>query len=208
MTARLEGGLVTLKIYQEVSKVKDKAAATGTQYFKTVVENELIANDGQTIIIGGLIDENVFNNRQGVPFLSKIPILGFFFGTTDDTAHRREIIVLIRPRIIRDWQDAENLTQEYKDRLVNQGKTGIKRKELNDAIPLSLNIQPPNTSENRIAPPVNREATGPRDAGPHVAENGQFSAAPTALNSAVGSLKKNNRTATGEKGKVAVQTAQ
>ncbi len=49
---------------------------------KTEAKTNLVAQDGQTIIIGGLIREDITRNRAGIPFLSKIPILGYLFGST------------------------------------------------------------------------------------------------------------------------------
>ena len=61
-----------------------------------------MAQDGQTIVIGGLIQENKGRTRSGLPFLSKIPILGYLFGYTDDTFDRTEIILLLTPRVVKN----------------------------------------------------------------------------------------------------------
>lgn len=52
--------------------------------------------------LGGLITENIIKNHSGVPFLSKVPLLGALFRDTDDTKTRTELILLITPRVMRD----------------------------------------------------------------------------------------------------------
>ena len=67
----------------------------------TEVNTRLLVEDGQTIFIGGLIDNSVTSSHQGVPFLEDIPYLGYLFASDKDTTHNTETIVLIKPQIIR-----------------------------------------------------------------------------------------------------------
>ncbi len=67
----------------------------------TEVNTRLLVEDGQTIFIGGLIDNSVISSHQGVPFLEDIPYLGYLFTSDKDTTHNTETIVLIKPQIIR-----------------------------------------------------------------------------------------------------------
>ncbi len=90
----------------------------------------MVAQDGQTIVIGGLIQDKKGKTRSGLPFLSKIPILGYLFGYTDDTFDRTEIILLLTPRVVKNQEEAENLTDYYIHRLDKSFKKQIKKEEL------------------------------------------------------------------------------
>ena len=80
-----DSGLITLDISQEISSVGSPALIGGTAYTsidKTEATTSLVARDGETIVIGGLIREDVTKSKDGIPFLSKIPIIGNLFGST------------------------------------------------------------------------------------------------------------------------------
>ena len=64
-------------------------------------------------MLAGLIRDSVDSGSSGVPFLSKIPVLGSLFGTKSQNTERTETIVLITPTIIRNPQEARDLTDEY-----------------------------------------------------------------------------------------------
>jgi type II secretory pathway component GspD/PulD (secretin) len=114
-----DSGLVSMKISQEVSDYTFQNIGTNTfpVFTKREAETYMVAQDGQTIVIGGLISEGKKNTRSGIPFLSKIPILGYLFGYTDDQFNRSEIILLLRPRVVRNQKEAEKLTDYYIHRL-------------------------------------------------------------------------------------------
>jgi general secretion pathway protein D len=132
-----EGGLVTMKITQEISSVvKDiDKVQQGPLFHKTSVKNELIAMDGETIVIGGLIREDTAKIRGGIPFLSSIPFIGWLFGGMSNSVDRRELILLITPRVIKNQQDAARVTDDYLNRLIQGTKTGLTREEVNNSIP-------------------------------------------------------------------------
>ena len=107
------GGLVYLDVQQVVSK-----PTTQDQYGNYTITNralstEVAVQSGQTVLLGGLIQQTDTNTDNGVPFLNRIPILGRLFGTTDRNKTRTELIVLITPRIIRNPEDARRVTDEY-----------------------------------------------------------------------------------------------
>jgi len=122
-----DSGLVSLKISQEVSDFTFQQIGTNTfpVFTKREVETFMVAQDGQTIVLGGLIQESKGRTRSGLPFLSKIPILGYLFGYTDDTFSRSEIILLLRPRVVRNQKEADGLTDYYIHRLDKSFKTRI-----------------------------------------------------------------------------------
>jgi general secretion pathway protein D len=127
-----DSGLVSLEINQEVSDYAFQNIA-GSEYpvfTKRQASTYTVVQDGQTIVIGGLIQENKGRTRSGLPFLSQIPILGYLFGYTDNTFARTEIILLLTPRVVKNQKEAENLTDFYIHRLDKSFKNQIKIEEL------------------------------------------------------------------------------
>jgi general secretion pathway protein D len=122
-----DSGLVALEITQEVSK-GNTTTVLGTEQFiisKREVTTNLVAQDGQTIVIGGLIDETTSKVRTGIPFLSRIPILGYLFGSTVDDITRTELIILLTPHVVRNQQEAGNTTSDYLNRFKKNTKIRI-----------------------------------------------------------------------------------
>jgi general secretion pathway protein D len=114
-----EGGLVTLELSQEVSNFY-KIDLSGNEEIaisKRETNTNLVSQDGQTIVIGGLISEEKTDTKSGIPYLSKIPIIGPLFGTTKNQNKRKELVILLTPHVIRNQQEAGTLTSEYLKRL-------------------------------------------------------------------------------------------
>jgi type II secretory pathway component GspD/PulD (secretin) len=114
-----EGGLVSLDISQEVSNFTIEKIFDSDQVVisKREATTNLVVQDGQTIIIGGLIREDTSKAREGIPFLSKIPILGYLFGNTRDEYDRTELIILLTPHVIRNQKEAEDISSKYINRI-------------------------------------------------------------------------------------------
>jgi len=111
-----DSGLVSMEISQEVSGIGDSVKIAGQEFqaiTKTEATTNLVARDGETIVIGGLIREDTTKSRAGIPILSKIPILGFLFGNTVDESTRNELIILLTPRVIKNHEDAKDVTSDY-----------------------------------------------------------------------------------------------
>ncbi|OGW52360.1 MAG: hypothetical protein A2Y81_03340 [Nitrospirae bacterium RBG_13_43_8] len=128
-----ESGLVALELSQEISSLASTPVQIAGQAFssinKTEAKTNLVAQDGQTIIIGGLIREDTTRGSAGLPFLSKIPILKYLFGSVQDDKHRNELIILLTPHVIRNIQEAKDVTSDYVDRITSSTKE-ITREEL------------------------------------------------------------------------------
>lgn len=114
-----DSGLISLEVSQEVSSVARQTVLGTEQYVvsKKEVTTSLVAQDGQTIVIGGLIDETTSKGRAGLPFLSKIPLLGYLFGSTTDETTRTELIILLTPYVVRSQAEAGNMSSGYIKRL-------------------------------------------------------------------------------------------
>jgi type II secretory pathway component GspD/PulD (secretin) len=135
-----ESGLVALEISQEISSLGANVTIAGQPFSsinKTEAKTNLVAQDGQTIIIGGLIREDVTQSRSGIPFLYKIPVIGYLFGSTVNEKQRNELIILLTPRVMRTVQEAKVVTSDYIDRftkttdIILEGLIKEKEQELN-----------------------------------------------------------------------------
>ena len=107
------GGLVYMDIQQVVSKPTTQDKFGNYTITNRALSTEVAVQSGQTVLLGGLVQQTDTITDNGVPFLSRIPVLGRLFGTTDRSRDRTELIVLITPRIIRNPEDARRVTDEY-----------------------------------------------------------------------------------------------
>jgi general secretion pathway protein D len=96
-----EGDAVQLLIEQEVSSISG-ATSVDVIINKREIKTTVIVDDGGTIVLGGLIDEDVQESVSKVPLLGDIPILGHLFKSTSTSVRKRNLMVFIRPTIIRD----------------------------------------------------------------------------------------------------------
>lgn len=127
-----DSGLIALEVTQEVSDFSTQSLFGSDQIVisKREATSNLVALDGQTIVIGGLIKEKIVKGRSGLPLLSKIPVLGYLFGSTTDTNDRTELIILLTPHVIRHEVDAREVTAGYIKRLQGLKDIDIKRNEV------------------------------------------------------------------------------
>jgi general secretion pathway protein D len=111
-------GMVFLEITQDVSQASDKPAdASGNIRVSTnKLETEVAIQSGETVVLAGLIKTEEGRGSNGIPFLSRLPVIGALFGKQSRTKDRQEILVLITPTIIRNPSDARKLTDEYGER--------------------------------------------------------------------------------------------
>ena len=126
------GGLVSLEIYQEISTFETITLSGDQQILldKTDVTTELVVQDGQTIVIGGLIREDTNKSRTGIPFLSKIPVIGWLFGSTEDDIKRQELIILLTPHVIKNQKEAKDMSTEFIDKMTESSEGRLKKEEL------------------------------------------------------------------------------
>jgi general secretion pathway protein D len=106
-----EGSGVQLTIEQEVASV---SGATGVDISinKREIKTTVMADDGATVILGGLIDEDVQESVQKVPLLGDIPFIGHLFKSTSNTTRKRNLMVFLRPTIVRDGKLMNDLSRE------------------------------------------------------------------------------------------------
>jgi general secretion pathway protein D len=115
-------GNVRLDVEQEISNVSNNANSqtlTPTLSERKVKSSISVAS-GQTVLLAGLISEQQQGGLTGIPILDQIPVLG---GTTSNAKTRTELIIFIRPQIIRDSVDAHYVAEEFRTKL--RGKLGV-----------------------------------------------------------------------------------
>jgi type II secretory pathway component GspD/PulD (secretin) len=106
-----QDGYVSLLIQQEIN-----AATSETQFDAPIISTreartQVLVRDGQTIVIGGLKDNQRDRSHSGIPVLSAIPILGGLFGSTSDRKTETELYIFITPRILTTDEDADRVTE-------------------------------------------------------------------------------------------------
>ena len=94
---------ISMELHTERSSLQELAAADLGFIFQTQrADNQLLVNDGETAVIGGLTVTEVRSTRSGIPLLSGLPIIGKLFSFSSTTENRRDLIILVTPRIIDD----------------------------------------------------------------------------------------------------------
>lgn len=112
------GGLVTMALSQEVTDVGPDDLQTGNPtFFQRTINSQVAIQNGETIVLGGLIRDREVRSRSGVPGLYKLPVVGPLFGSTDNNTERTELVVLITPQVIQDGRDAARVAQELKQKM-------------------------------------------------------------------------------------------
>ena len=106
-----EGNSVQLNIEQEVSNVLGANGAVDVRFAKRQLNTSVMVEDGQMIVLGGLIDERALESESKVPILGDIPYLGHLFKSTSTQVEKKNLMVFIKPTIIRDGMTADGITQ-------------------------------------------------------------------------------------------------
>jgi general secretion pathway protein D len=111
-------GTIQLEIEQEISNVVNPAQQTLTPTIsQRRVHSTVAVTSGQTVLLGGLISEQEQKTKAGIPGLNEIEVLGNLFGTTSRTKQRSEVIMFIKPQLVRNNIDARRVAEEFRDRL-------------------------------------------------------------------------------------------
>ncbi len=125
-----EGNKVLLNIAQEVSSLADGVAGSADLITnQSTISTQILANDGQTIVLGGLIREDIQDSEQRVPILGSIPILGHFFKFQSTNYRKSNLMVFLRAKIIRDDETLYGATAD-KYRLIQQEQGEIQAEGL------------------------------------------------------------------------------
>jgi general secretion pathway protein D len=106
-----KGQSVLLQIEQEVSSVAENSSVDkdnlGATFNIRTVNNTVLVESGETVVVGGLLDKSQSDSKSAVPFLERIPLLGALFRSTSHKESKRNLILFIRPTVIRSTEEYE-----------------------------------------------------------------------------------------------------
>jgi general secretion pathway protein D len=112
---------VTLEISQEVSLPGTEPAVGGggnVSIAQRTINSSVIVQSGQTVVLGGLILETTSEGLTGIPGLMNIPLLGKLFSSTTEDVFRTELIITVRPRVIENSRQMQQITEELRMRMI------------------------------------------------------------------------------------------
>ncbi len=110
-----ESGTVKLQIFQEVSSVQNTTLSAGIITNRRAIESNVLVDDGQIIVLGGLIEERIQGNEDKVPGLGDVPVVGQLFRYDSRKRVKTNLLVFLRPVIVRDGSDAHGITADRYD---------------------------------------------------------------------------------------------
>jgi general secretion pathway protein D len=115
-------GLVTMDVEQEISQVANNEQLPSTGTLTPTISQRRIAStvsvySGQTVALGGLISEQNNSGKNNVPLINRIPYVGDLIGKTDIERKRTELIVFIKPQVVRNGRDASRVSEDLRSKL-------------------------------------------------------------------------------------------
>jgi general secretion pathway protein D len=150
-----EGDTVKLVIEQETSSVIPGTVDQGIATRKRSIKTTVLVDDGAILVLGGLISDEATDTKSKVPVLGDIPVLGFLFRSENTTKTKANLMVFLRPSILRNSKDAAFVTNE-KYTLLRGTESGAYNKEddsfglLDDAAPRLPPMEQLDRSKNRM----------------------------------------------------------
>ncbi len=124
-----EQGTVALDVKQEFNDVGPPVAPTGSpEFLKREAETSVVLLNNQTLVLGGLLQNRRTLSKSGIPFLNKIPVVGYLFGNTEERIEKTELILLITPRVVGTALDATRITDQMRN-ITPEIRDSIKEKQ-------------------------------------------------------------------------------
>ena len=114
-----ESGRVQLEIEQEVSAVTKTTTSNidSPTIQQRRVKTTVVVNDGQVLVLGGMIQEQKNKTSDQIPLLGDIPGIGAMFANRSDNVQKTELVILITPRVVRDGTESRLVTEEYRRKM-------------------------------------------------------------------------------------------
>jgi general secretion pathway protein D len=139
-----ESGTVALDVKQEVNDIGPTAPPpiNSPSFNKREAETSVVLLNNQTLVLGGLIQNRRTTLRSGIPFLNRIPVLGYLFGSTEDKIEKTELLMLITPRVIGTAADGRRITDQMR--------------EATPELEQSFKLGPPPPPKTPDSPPLSR----------------------------------------------------
>ena len=157
-----DNGIVKMQIYQEVSSIYNQNFASGIILNKRNIESNVLVDDGQIIVLGGLIEDKYNDGSSGVPFLKDIPIIGALFRSDAKTRTKTNLLVFMRPYILRDKDQSADITNNRLN-LVQQTENQFKQAPMllpKEDLTKMSDIEPPLIPPGK---PINQTPTAPNN---------------------------------------------
>jgi len=152
-----EGGTVRMQIFQEVSSVQDATLAAGLITNKRAIESNVLVDDGQVVVLGGLIEERLEGGVSMVPGLGRIPILGNLFRYDNRKRVKTNLMVFLRPVVLRSADSSYNVTADRYDFIRQlRGEPIVPGSELmpeRGLQPPAMSPMPPRPGQPGVMPP-------------------------------------------------------
>jgi len=108
---------VTMKVAQEISAVASDEGSLTPTFSRRRVNSAISVQSGQTVLLAGMISTRNAKGDQGIPVLKDAPVVGKLFSETSRGSERSELVVLIRPTVIRSGHDAQSVAEELRMRM-------------------------------------------------------------------------------------------
>ncbi len=115
-----EGGSVRLSIYQEVSRVDDTTNPAGIITNKRSLESSVVIDDNQIVVLGGLIQDSLTDGTDKVPLVGDVPVLGQLFRYDNRKRSKTNLLIFLKPTVVRDSGTAAALTNERYEYLMGE----------------------------------------------------------------------------------------
>ncbi|HET8693628.1 MAG TPA: type II secretion system protein GspD, partial [Aquabacterium sp.] len=112
-----EGGTVRMTVYQENSSVDptSKSSSAGLTTNKSSIETTVVVDDGQTLVLGGLLSDSYSDGNAQVPLLGDIPVIGNLFKSRSRERNKKNLMVFLRPVVMRSQEDSNSMTLDRYD---------------------------------------------------------------------------------------------
>jgi general secretion pathway protein D len=162
-----EGGNIRMTIFQESSSLSDKVAPgtsnAGPSTNKRSIESTVVVDDGAILVLGGLIEDKFTDNKSKIPLLGDIPGIGALFRSESRTKTRTNLMVFLRPVVMRGPEDASKLSLDRYDLIRAQQKDA----QPTPSFLLPINqapVLPPQRPPAKDAPPATLSVPAPTPA--------------------------------------------
>jgi len=120
-----EGGTIRLNLYQEVSRVESITTTTGIVLSKRALESTVIVDDSQIVVLGGLIQDSQENGTDKLPVAGDVPFFGQLFRYDTRRRIKTNLLVFIKPTVVRTDSQGRALTSERYDYIMNQQQNNL-----------------------------------------------------------------------------------
>ncbi|WP_370283260.1 type II secretion system secretin GspD [Ramlibacter sp. WS9] len=153
-----ENGTVKMQIFQEVSNVQASSinSSTGLITNKRSIESSILVEDGAIVVLGGLLQDEYSGNQEKVPVLGDVPLIGNLFKTETRSRKKTNLMVFLRPVVIRDAADSDALSLDRYDLM--RGKQGQAQPQSSVVVP--VNQGPALPPLRRVEVPANPPPPG------------------------------------------------